>query len=113
MTATQLETMDRAFEAICTLLMPFFLIGAGDDPEKARCAVSNLLRAYDALPQDAPQKISLAEQITVLRKWDQRWAADSIATNSPNGAAVCDARSRSEVMMTLARAVDYPQHSRR
>jgi hypothetical protein len=60
MTATQLETMDRAFEAICTLLMPFFLIGAGDDPEKARCAVSNLLRAYD--PADT-QELDLAARV--------------------------------------------------
>lgn len=42
------ETMDRAFEAICMLLMPFFLIGAGDDPEKARRAVADLLRTYGA-----------------------------------------------------------------
>jgi hypothetical protein len=47
MTATQPETMDRAFEAICVLLMPFFLLGAEDDPEKARGAVADLLNAYD------------------------------------------------------------------
>lgn len=46
MTASQPETMDRAFEAICMLLMPFFLIGARDDPEKARGAVSDLLHTY-------------------------------------------------------------------
>jgi acyl-homoserine-lactone acylase len=41
-----------------------------------------LLRAYDGLPADAPQKKTiLAQQIAVLRKWDQRWAADSIATS--------------------------------
>ena len=40
-----------------------------------------LLRTYDALPADAPQMANLAEQIAVLRNWDQRWAADSIATS--------------------------------
>jgi hypothetical protein len=45
--ATDAETMDRALEAICMLLMPFFTLGAGDDPEKARRAVANLIRAYN------------------------------------------------------------------
>jgi hypothetical protein len=43
---TQPDTMDRAFDAICMLLMPFFLLGASDDPGKARNAVADLIRAY-------------------------------------------------------------------
>ncbi|HWE53669.1 MAG TPA: penicillin acylase family protein, partial [Bryobacteraceae bacterium] len=35
-----------------------------------------LLKAYDAAPRP-----ELAEQIGVLRKWNQRWAADSVATS--------------------------------
>jgi hypothetical protein len=45
--ATQPDTMERAFDAICMLLMPFFLLGAGDDPNKARNAVADLIRAYN------------------------------------------------------------------
>jgi acyl-homoserine lactone acylase PvdQ len=40
-----------------------------------------LLTAYDALPQDAPQRATLAPQIEVLRKWDYKWGADSVATS--------------------------------
>ncbi len=40
-----------------------------------------LLKAYDALPQNDPQRTALAPQIEVLRKWDYKWAADSIATS--------------------------------
>jgi acyl-homoserine lactone acylase PvdQ len=39
-----------------------------------------LLKAYDALPQNDPQRTALAPQIEVLRKWDFKWAADSVAT---------------------------------
>jgi hypothetical protein len=41
------ETMERAREAICMLLMPFFLLGAADDPEKAHAAVNALIQAYN------------------------------------------------------------------
>ena len=41
------DTMDRAFDAICMLLMPFFLLGAADDQAKARQAVGDLIRAYN------------------------------------------------------------------
>jgi acyl-homoserine lactone acylase PvdQ len=40
-----------------------------------------LLKAYDALPQDDPQRTALAPQIEVLRKWDYKWGADSVATS--------------------------------
>ncbi|MGI4755330.1 MAG: penicillin acylase family protein, partial [Janthinobacterium lividum] len=57
------------------------LLSAAFDPYQPWFArtVPELLRAYDALPQDDPQKAKLAEQIAVLRKWDFTWAADSIA----------------------------------
>ncbi len=45
--ATQSDTMDRAFRAICMQLMPFFLLGTADDPGKARDAVADLIRAYN------------------------------------------------------------------
>jgi hypothetical protein len=60
MTASQPKTMDRAFEAICMLLMPFFLAGAGDDPEKARGAVSDLLHTYE--PANV-QELDLAARV--------------------------------------------------
>lgn len=40
-----------------------------------------LLAAYDALPAAAPQKTQLAAPIAVLRQWDERWGADSVATS--------------------------------
>jgi acyl-homoserine lactone acylase PvdQ len=40
-----------------------------------------LLAAYDALPADAPLRTRLAEQIALLRGWDCRWGADSVATS--------------------------------
>jgi acyl-homoserine lactone acylase PvdQ len=39
-----------------------------------------LIKAYDALPASDPRKADLAEPIAVLRAWDLRWAADSVAT---------------------------------
>jgi acyl-homoserine lactone acylase PvdQ len=43
--------------------------------------VPALTAAYDALPADAPLKSRLADQIALLRAWDNRWAADSVATS--------------------------------
>ena len=40
-----------------------------------------LVAAYDALPAEAPLKAQLAEQIALLRAWDYRWGADSVATS--------------------------------
>jgi acyl-homoserine lactone acylase PvdQ len=40
-----------------------------------------LLKAWDALPADAPRKAKLADQIALLRQWNLRWAADSTATS--------------------------------
>ncbi len=42
--------------------------------------VPSLLKAYDQMPASSPMKKKVAEQIDVLRKWDYRWAADSVAT---------------------------------
>ena len=63
-------TLDALVTAAFDSYLPWF-----DKPLPA------LLRAYDGLPADAPQRTSLAEQIAVLRKWDQRWAADCVATS--------------------------------
>lgn len=43
--------------------------------------VPALAAAYDALPADAPQKKELAAQVALLRSWDDRWGADSVATS--------------------------------
>ena len=42
--------------------------------------VPPLVKAWDELPADAPLKATLAEQITLLRAWDYRWGATSVAT---------------------------------
>jgi len=43
--------------------------------------LSALIKAWDALPAGDPLKEKTTEQIDVLRKWDQRWAVDSVATS--------------------------------
>jgi acyl-homoserine lactone acylase PvdQ len=40
-----------------------------------------LLKAYDALPSDAAIKAKLGDQIALLRAWDYRWGAGSVATS--------------------------------
>ncbi|MGA3189932.1 MAG: acylase [Bryobacteraceae bacterium] len=40
-----------------------------------------LIKAWDDAPASNPLKAKLAEQIALLRKWDLRWAADSVATS--------------------------------
>jgi acyl-homoserine lactone acylase PvdQ len=40
-----------------------------------------LTAAYDALPPDAALKPRLADQIALLRAWDDRWGTESIATS--------------------------------
>jgi acyl-homoserine-lactone acylase len=39
-----------------------------------------VLAAYDELPGGDPRKPQLAEQVAVLRAWDDRWSASSVAT---------------------------------
>jgi acyl-homoserine-lactone acylase len=43
--------------------------------------VPGLVKAWDALPQDSSQRVKLEGQIEVLRGWDERWSADSVATS--------------------------------
>ena len=40
-----------------------------------------LLAAYDALPADSPLKPQISAQIALLRGWDDRWRANSVATS--------------------------------
>src|SRR5579884_4274830 len=40
-----------------------------------------LIKAWDELPQSDPLKTKLADQVAVLRKWDHRWRAESVATS--------------------------------
>jgi acyl-homoserine-lactone acylase len=39
-----------------------------------------LASAYDEVAGSDPRKVRLAEQVALLRSWDCRWAADSVAT---------------------------------
>jgi acyl-homoserine lactone acylase PvdQ len=41
----------------------------------------DLIKAWDALPSNDALKLKTADQVALLRKWDQRWAADSVATS--------------------------------
>lgn len=40
-----------------------------------------LIKAWDGLPPSDPLKAKLAEQITMLRRWNQRWAVTSVPTS--------------------------------
>jgi acyl-homoserine-lactone acylase len=40
-----------------------------------------LIKAWDAAPADKPLKTKTAEQIALLRAWDQRWAITSVPTS--------------------------------
>jgi acyl-homoserine-lactone acylase len=42
--------------------------------------IPSLLKAYDQMPAASPMKRTLAGPIDVLRKWNYRWMADSVAT---------------------------------
>ncbi|OYY67949.1 MAG: acylase [Sphingomonas sp. 28-63-12] len=43
--------------------------------------IPSLVAAWDGLAVDDPLKAKLADQIAVLRSWDDTWGADSIATS--------------------------------
>ncbi|MGI9245719.1 MAG: penicillin acylase family protein, partial [Steroidobacteraceae bacterium] len=60
-----------------------------------------LIQAYDALPAADPLHARLAEPVALLRAWDRRWAADSIATTVAIGWAEA-----------LWQAVDAPPRGR-
>ena len=40
-----------------------------------------LVKAWDELPENAPERAQLAEQIAALRSWDMRWGLNSIPTS--------------------------------
>jgi acyl-homoserine-lactone acylase len=59
------------------------LISAAYDswlPSFARM-IPGLLKSYDNLPASDPQRTNLAAPIAALRRWDYRWAANSIPTS--------------------------------
>ena len=41
--------------------------------------IPSLVQAFDALPADDPRRTRLAEPIAILRAWNFRWSADSVA----------------------------------
>lgn len=43
--------------------------------------LASLVAAWDALPANDELKTKTAEQIAVLRAWDQRWSTESVATS--------------------------------
>ncbi len=62
---------------------PERLIAAAYDsylPAFARL-IPPLVKAYDALPDKDPRRARLAGPIGVLKAWDYRWGADSVATS--------------------------------
>ncbi len=62
-------TLDRLRDAAFDSYLPAFA-----------AMIPRLGAAYDALPADAPLRLQLAEPLRVLRAWDLRWSAGSIAT---------------------------------
>jgi acyl-homoserine-lactone acylase len=63
-------TMDSLLTAAFDSYMPWF----------AR-TVPVLVKAYDGLAPDDPLKAKVAEQMKLLRAWDDRWGADSVETS--------------------------------
>ena len=57
------------------------LRAAAFDPNQPGFAelVPQLVRAFDALPREAAQRSELAEEIALLRGWNYRWSAESVA----------------------------------
>jgi acyl-homoserine-lactone acylase len=43
--------------------------------------IPSLLAAYDATPASDPLKARLADQVALLRAWDERWGVESVATS--------------------------------
>ena len=43
--------------------------------------IPGLVKAFDALPEDDARKAKLGEQVGLLRSWDLRWGANSVATS--------------------------------
>jgi acyl-homoserine-lactone acylase len=59
------------------------LMAAAYDPYLPAFArlIPTLTAAYDRAAPGDPLKVALADQVTLLRGWDDRWAADSVATS--------------------------------
>ncbi len=62
---------------------PQTLIAAAFDPYLTAFArlIPTLTSAYDQLPAADPLRSALADQMALLRVWDDRWSADSAATS--------------------------------
>jgi acyl-homoserine-lactone acylase len=58
------------------------LVGAAFDPGQPGfdILIPRLIAAYDGAATGSPVRAELADQIGVLRTWDRRWSADSVAT---------------------------------
>ncbi|HEY3279803.1 MAG TPA: acylase [Gemmatimonadales bacterium] len=66
-----------------------------------------LIQAWDALPAADPLKVKLAEPIGVLRAWDRRWSAASIATSlAVFWGDRLERRTGAGALQALAEAVD-------
>ena len=63
-------TMDSLIAAAYDSYLPWF-----DKP------LPPLIKAWDDLPFDSPLRTKLADQIGVLRGWNQRWGTESVATS--------------------------------
>ena len=64
-------------------MTPQTLIKAAFDPFQPAFAemVPALVRDYDALPSSSPLKAKLAEPVALLKGWDYKWGADSVANS--------------------------------
>ena len=72
----------RLLSAQKDFTLPSLMAAAYDSylPAFARM-IPSLLHAYDSTPARDPLKAKLAPEIAVLRKWDYRWAANSVPTS--------------------------------
>ena len=64
-------------------MTPQTLIKAAFDPFQPAFAqmVPALVRDYEALPSSSPLKAKLAEPVALLKAWDFKWGADSVANS--------------------------------
>jgi acyl-homoserine-lactone acylase len=64
-------------------MTPEKLIADAFDPYQPGFAkmIPALLKDYDALPSSSPLKAKLADPIAVLKGWDYKWGADSVANS--------------------------------
>ncbi len=64
-------------------MTPQTLIKAAFDPYQPAFAqmIPALVRDYDALPSSSPLKAKLAEPVALLKAWDFKWSADSVANS--------------------------------